>query len=221
MTYTDKLEGRDQASIGAALHVQEDVGALWRCTYQIKKFEISDAQLAAWGRTRDDDSPYNLDQLVDIEDMTPFEVLDGVKNGLTNAGASLIWNCLIGNGTATSAQFKTFFNNAQAQIGNGGGAGANTAFANTQFDLQGASKNRQAMDATYPLHTDGTNTIQFRATFATGSSNYNWLEWGVFNGTSTATNSTTASAMLNRKQEDLGTKTSAASWQITVTLTLS
>jgi hypothetical protein len=67
------------------------------------------------------------------------------------------------------------------------------------------------MDATYPQVS--TNVITFRSTFATGDANFAWQEWGVFNASSAGT-------MLNRKVESLGTKTSAQTWQFTVTITL-
>jgi hypothetical protein len=66
------------------------------------------------------------------------------------------------------------------------------------------------MDASYPTTT--TNVLVFRSTFATGDANFAWQEWGVFNAASAGT-------MMSRKVESLGTKTSAQSWQFTVTLT--
>jgi hypothetical protein len=74
------------------------------------------------------------------------------------------------------------------------------------------------MEATYPTHTDGTTsgsaTITFRSVFGTGDANFAWQEWGVFNAS-------TGGRMLNRKVESLGTKSSAATWTFTVTITLS
>lgn len=102
----------------------------------------------------------------------------------------------------------TPFNNANSYIGVGDSA---TAYAANQTDLVAATnKFRKAMDATFP--TVATNVVTFRSTFATGEANYAWLEWGVFNASSAGT-------MMNRKQESLGTKTSAQTWQFTVTLT--
>lgn len=103
----------------------------------------------------------------------------------------------------------TFFNNANSHIGVGD---STTAFAASQTDLQAASnKLRKAMDATYPQVA--ANVLTFRSTFATGDANFAWQEWAVFNASSAGT-------MLNRKVESLGTKTSAQSWQFTVTITL-
>lgn len=102
----------------------------------------------------------------------------------------------------------TAFNNANAYIGVGD---STTAFSAAHTDLQAASnKLRKAMDATYP--TLATNVQTFRSTFSTSEANFAWQEWGVFNASSGGT-------MMNRKVESLGTKTSAQSWQITVTIT--
>lgn len=147
-----------------------------------------------------------------------FEVVEKEGNLLTIGGASVQWQTLIGNGTTTASQALTFFNNANAAIGVGD---STTAAADTQTDLQAATnKVRKAMDATYPLHTDSTGTagsksIAFRSTFATTDANWAWQEWGVFNSPTAATG-----RMLNRKVESLGTKTSAATWVLTITLSL-
>jgi hypothetical protein len=109
---------------------------------------------------------------------------------------------------STHTAAATPFNNANTYIGVGDSA---TAFAAGQTDLQaGANKFRKIMDATYP--SVASNVVTYRATFATSEANYAWNEWGVFNASSAGT-------MLSRKQEALGTKTSAQTWVFTVTLT--
>jgi hypothetical protein len=76
------------------------------------------------------------------------------NNLLTLAGASCLWEALIGNGTATAAQALTYFNAANAALGVGDSTTAENA---AQTDLQAAAnKVRQGMDAGYPKHTDGT-----------------------------------------------------------------
>lgn len=148
----------------------------------------------------------------------PYETVERAGNLLTIGGASIFWQTLIGNGSATAGQELTYFNNAQAAIGVGD---SSTAAADTQTALQAATNRLyKAMDATYPQHTDSDSagaakSITFRSTFATTDANYVWNEWGVFNS---ATHNT--GRMLNRKVENLGTKTSAASWVLTITLSL-
>ena len=182
-----------EAARVAADSAEHDV-IRWRARWKVEKY---------WG----DVAPESV----------PYEVIEREGNLLMYGGASCLWQCLIGNGTTTADQTLTYFSNARAAIGVGD---SSTAAAATQTDLQAATnKTRKAMDATYPTHTDATTsgaaTITFKSTFATGDANFAWAEWGVFNSATAATG-----RMLNRKVESLGTKTSAASWAFTVTITL-
>lgn len=174
--------------------------AVWRAVPRVDKY---------WGRVTQHEINNKL--------VKPYEVTQDWGNLLLDGGISCLWQCLLGNGTGTAAQTLTFFNNGNAYTGVGD---SNTAAAATQTDLQAASnKLRNAMDSTYPSQTDGTGsgavTITFRSTFATGDANWVWNEWGIFN------RATSAGRMLNRAVTSLGTKTSAASWVFTTTITLS
>lgn len=120
---------------------------------------------------------------------------------LTTAGRNHIVSAIVG-GAVTS------FNNANAYLGVGNSA---TAFSAAHTDLQGASKTRKAMDATYP--TVATNVITSVSTFATGDANHAWDEVGLFNASTSGT-------MLCRVVTALGTKTSASTWVLTHTLTI-
>ncbi len=149
--------------------------------------------------------------------LRPYDEIEREFNLLMYGGASVQWQTLIGNGTSTAGQALTFFNNTNAAIGVGD---STTAAAATQTDMQAATnKLRKAMDASYPSHTDGTSSgaasAAFRSTFGTSDANWAWQEWGIFNSATAGTG-----RMLNRKVESLGTKTSAASWQFTATLSL-
>jgi hypothetical protein len=151
------------------------------------------------------------EQIANGEAPAPFE------NLVMYGGVSCLWQCLIGNGTATAGQSLTFFSNAQAAIGVGD---SNTAAAATQTDLQAATnKLRKAMDATYPTHTDATTsgaaTITYKSTFGSSDANWAWAEWGIFNSATAATG-----RMLNRKVETMGTKASGATWSISVAITI-
>jgi hypothetical protein len=152
------------------------------------------------------------------EIVSPFDIVEKDHNALFYGGSSNFWQCLLGNGTGTAGQTLTFFNNANAAIGVGDSTTANALGNN---DLTAATnKLRRAMDATYPLHSAGVvvgaRDCVFRSTFATGDANWAWEEWGVFNSPTAATG-----RMLNRVTgAALGTKTSAATWVLTVTLTL-
>ena len=121
---------------------------------------------------------------------------------LTNAARDLIAQALIGEAYLT-------FANANARIGVGDSSAAFTA---SQTDLQASTnKLRKAMEAAYP--TRAGNTLTFRSIFGTSVGNFAWNEWGVFNAASGGT-------MLNRLVASLATKTSAQSWQVTVTVTV-
>lgn len=118
---------------------------------------------------------------------------------LTNAGAVAIAKSLMNDSPS-------FYNNAGAKLGVGN---SSTAFDKAQTTLQGASNLSKGMEASYPQRSSGALT--FRSLFSTGEANFAWEEWAVFNA---------ANEMLSRKVESLGTKTSAASWQLTVTTTV-
>ncbi len=121
---------------------------------------------------------------------------------LTTAFVTYLATKLVGGAAA-------LYDNANAYIGVGN---SNTAFSAAHTDLQGASKFRKAMDATYPQSAAGAMT--FRATFGTSEANFAWEEWGVFNHASAGT-------MMNRVVQNNGTKVGTETKQLTVTLTLS
>ena len=121
---------------------------------------------------------------------------------LQNLAADMLADATIGGSSYNK------LNNSNAYLGVGDGT---TAQSGAQTDLQGTNKTRKGMDATYP--TRASNVLTFRSTFGTGDANHGWKEWGIFNAAS-------AGQMWSRKVEDLGTKTSASTWQLTVTMTL-
>lgn len=120
---------------------------------------------------------------------------------LVNLARDMAADAIIGGSSYTK------FNNANAHLGVGN---SSTAFSASHTDLQGASKTRKAMDATYPSRS--ANVVTYRSTFGTGDANYAWEEVGVFNASS-------GSQMMSRHVSSLGTKTSAASWVLTLTQT--
>lgn len=135
----------------------------------------------------------------------PVETQEG-DNLLVNVGIQLLLDLLIGAGGTTYA-------NANTYIGVGD---SSTAAAAGQTDLQ-ASTNRfkRVMDATFPSRSG--QTLTFRTTYATSEANFAINEAGVFNGGPAFATGT----MLNRIVQSLGTKTSATTLQVTVTLTIS
>lgn len=146
-----------------------------------------------------------------------YEVIEGEYNLLTFIGASVLWEALIGNGVATAGNALAFYSSSNAAIGVGD---STTAAATTQTVLQGTAnvtdRFRKTATVTHTHGSTSTNaSITFVSTFATTEANFAWQEWGIFNSATDA-----IGTMLNRKVESLGTKTSVATWQITITLTL-
>lgn len=119
----------------------------------------------------------------------------------TNAGRDFVAAAILGEAT-------TDFTAANAYIGVGNSA---TAFATSQTDLQGGSKLRKAMNATYPQRSG--NVLTFQATFIETDAVFTWAEWGIFNASSSGT-------MLSRVVQALGVKPNTELWRATCTLTL-
>jgi hypothetical protein len=127
-----------------------------------------------------------------------------IRNCLLNEGINAACNLICGAGG-------TAFNNANSYIGVGDSSA--TALA-SQTGLQASSnKYYNGMDASYP--TSGSNQqMVFRSTFPQNVANFAWNEI-------TAANGSSDSAMnLNRLVQSMGTKTSAWTRQVTLTITL-
>lgn len=123
---------------------------------------------------------------------------------LTDAGRDFITTAIMNSGPPT------FFDNTNSYIA----VGTSTqVYASTDTTLVAeiATTGRQGMEATYPLIA--SNVLTFRSIFATGDANDTWQEWGILNAS-------TGGTLLSRLVEDLGTKTSAQTWQITVAITV-
>lgn len=166
--------------------------AKWRVKTTLKKF---DGEVTA--------------KQIDSGEVRPVDVRESEGNLLTIGGVSALWERLIGTGV-------TAFDTSNAYLGVGD---STTAAADTQTDLQAATnKTRKTATAS---HTDSTSnsaakTITWVSTFGTSDANHRWREWAVFNAS-------TSGRMLNRKVEDLdggSAKTSAQSWQLTITVSL-
>ena len=97
------------------------------------------------------------------------------------------------------------------RIGMLGVGDSSTAYAATQTDLIGTTN--KAYEALDSAPVVATNVITLVATFETGDANFAWNEFGCF-----ASGSPTE--MYTRKVQSLGTKTSAAEWELTVQLTV-
>ncbi len=123
-------------------------------------------------------------------------------NLIVTNGANLLLNAIV-------AAIGTPFNATNARIGVGDSSTAATA---ADTDLNAATNKLRVVVNSIP--TVSTNVLTAVATFTTGQANYVWQEWGLFNAASGAT------SMLNHAVTNLGTKTSASAWTITVTITI-
>jgi hypothetical protein len=184
------------------LSLQSD-RATWKAEWRLEKREGDWGALLCAGQ----------DHLVDED---PYEVIERQGNLLLIGGVSIIWEAL--KGTTLTGDLAAF-SNANARLGVGD---STTSAADTQTALQAATNRLyKAMDATYPLHTDsnsssGAKTISFRSSFATGEANWVWNEWVV---TNVSNPHTPAGRTLNRKVENLGTK-SSGTWTLTVDISI-
>lgn len=121
---------------------------------------------------------------------------------LTNDGLNEITKLLVGQGTALTP--------STAYIGVGDGT---QIFDETQTMLQGINTQLRLVDAGHPELNNGVITL--KASFPVDQANFDWNEWGIFNGGSNGT-----STMITRLKEANGTKVSGQTWIFTVTLTL-
>lgn len=148
----------------------------------------------------------------------PFEVQEHEGNLLLLGGADVVWLGLKAGLSATTNQANTYFNNANAGIRV---STSNTAAASSQTNILGTTKFTMPMQATFPTHTTGTGTstcskILYKGVASSSQANFAWNEWCIVNRTAQ-----TGGRALNRKVQSLGTKTSAAVWTFTVSLSLS
>lgn len=188
---------------------------------------IDTAKILAEGieRSRSDGRRWNVYGLVEKYDGldadyrarngigSPEDYAECFGNLLTTAGLTRMTNLL----TAGGGQALT---NTSARIGVGDGSTA-AAIGDTDLSAAAGSTHRQfeVMAATYPQVSAGVMT--FRSVFSTSEANFAWAEWGIDIGTPTVAAGTTVGAvLLNRKVVSLGTKTSAAAWTFTVTITI-
>jgi len=123
---------------------------------------------------------------------------------LLNEGITSLLNLLTGGA-------ETAFSNANAYIGVGD---STTGFAASQTGLQASSnKAYVAMSATYPIISG--QTVTFRASFGTGTGNYDWNEFTVASGNSDAADN------LLRVVSAQGTKSAGQTWVVDIALTFS
>ncbi len=146
--------------------------------------------------------------------MRPFDIHNEADcNLITDAGWGLIMNGMVG----TQSKYTT----AAGRIG-GGITNTAAAYGNTDLAAATGATNRQwemlSSNPTVPGSTQHTTGVVFAATFPTTDGNFAWAEFGIDQGTAAGTGASVAT-MLNRGVSSPGTKTSAQTWNVSVTIT--
>lgn len=136
----------------------------------------------------------------DIARAAPYEVVESEPNLFLTAGITLLWNLVAGAGG-------TAFNAANTRLAVGSSSTAATAGQTALV----AETGRQIVDSA-PVVSG--NTITFVATFGTGAANSVWGEAAIVNASSSGT-------LLNRLVQAFGTKSSSASWVLTLACSIS
>lgn len=198
----DRSRMIEQETLGAGIRAGE--GLKWYAVWEVRKYQGPSAPVFAGIAT-------------------PSEIVRGEGNLAMNGGVDVIWNRLLKKNPSTASATINAAFSTLAALAVGDSSAASTA---SQTDIQAAAgathRARRKMDSAFPSHTTGTSTTarsaSFQVTFTTAQANFAWKEWGTFNTTSTSAG---AFRMLNRKTAALGTKTSAATWQLNVKLTIS
>lgn len=136
----------------------------------------------------------------EVADNNLYEIIETAPNAFLTAGITEVLK--LAAGQAATA----FGTGARLCVGD-----SSTATTAGMTDLQASSnKFRQVVDGAPVV---STNSITFVATFGTSSANYVWAEVGV-------ANASVAGAMWSRTVQALGTKSSAASWVLNWTLSM-
>lgn len=209
-------QGADRLSIGVGLGMAET--GRHRTDFRVEKWDTDQIH---WTRRKDYDGQRLIRPRVEPVALDfkrlhclPFETyLAEDANEILDTG----WVMLM-NGIAGSAVTKF----ANAAVGRIGGGISATALAYTQTDLQAATgaANRQwelinAVPTVGSTHTAG---LILAAQFPTTDGNFVWAEFGVDSGTASGTAASVA-PMFSRGLASPGTKTSAQTWNATVTVT--
>jgi hypothetical protein len=134
----------------------------------------------------------------------PYEVLKFPHNLLLNEGINALFTLICGDA-------ETKFDNTNAYIGVGD---SDTAAAAAQTGLQATTnKLYKGMESGYPQYGSGQKGV-WRSKFLGNEANFPWREITVANGSSDSAKN------LNRKVQEMGTKTSPAEWYATLEISL-
>lgn len=202
--------GKDKLGVDVMTGMRESGGH--STVFQVEKWDLDQIRWAS----RKLELPPHVEPSArhfEVVKVRPFGVYTAEDcNIILDAGWTLIMN---GIGGSAVTKYST-------TAGRIGGGISSTATAYTQTDLQAATgaANRQweMLSANPTVNTTHTAGIVFAATFPTTDGNFAWAEFGIDQGTTAGTAASVAT-MLNRGLASPGTKTSAQTWNVTVTIT--
>lgn len=142
----------------------------------------------------------------------PHQVIEREGNLITDNG----WNLLMKNVAGSAG---TLFSATVGRIGLGSTA-ASVAYTDTDLAAATGATTRQweLLSSAPTVGATHSAGLAFAATFGTGVANFHAQEWGTDQGTAAGTGAST-SVFFNHGASDLGTKTSAVSWAVTITIT--
>lgn len=205
----DRGLGLDAMAVRAFTHARESGGH--RTQFQVDKW---DADQITWTRRRLD-IPARFEPSAKsfaALKVAPFDTyMKEDCNLIQDAGWQLLMNGLAG----------TAITKFSATVGRIGGGITGTAATYTQNDLLAATgaTNRQweLVSSTPTVGATHTAGLIFAATFPTTDGNFAWAEFAVDQGTAAGTAAAVA-VCLSRGVASPGTKTSAQTWNVTVTI---
>lgn len=130
---------------------------------------------------------------------TPYDTIVDTQNIILDNGANEMLKLIVGTGG-------TAYNNTNAKIQVGTNSTPELA---SQTGLIATSPNmyEKGMESTYPQVSG--RTVVFKSVFDDGEANFAWNEFAITNGT----------VVLNRKVQNLGTKTTGV-WSIQITISV-
>jgi hypothetical protein len=206
----DMGRAADRMAVGVVTGARETGGH--RTQFQVRKWDLDQI---GWAR-RKLEVPGHLEPSAKSFDrlrVRPFDIYEKDDcNLIQDAGWQLLMNGLAG----------TAITKFSATVGRIGGGITGTAATYTQADLLAATgaANRQweLVSSTPTVGATHTAGLIFAATFPTTDGNFAWAEFAVDQGTAAGTAAATA-VCLSRGVASPGTKTSAQTWNVTVTIT--
>jgi hypothetical protein len=214
-TSRERAGGNEHSRVGVAVLDRDDLGfaELWSrgVHARVDKFDLDAIHAAAKFHGLLYREP-NGDELLTWAKKAGYtpDYAESDGNLLTTAGLARITSLITAGGGQA-------WDTTHTRIGVGNDATA-AGVGNTDLTAAAGSSNRQFQTADNSTPTTSNGVITVRATHGTSVSNFHWQEWGIDQGTANGT--TVVATLMNHKVTDLGTKTSAASWVFTVTVTL-